>query len=210
MKWYYWLACASVLINIASFVYHIFRIINLGKPKDFSKQRGKLSPAIVFAFSGAMSPTRKESAFLHLPTYIAGIFYHLGTFIAIFLFFFTLAQIPVSERLSPFLFGFLIISALSGIGIILKRLFIKRLRGLSNPDDYISNILVTFFQFFSFLILFDDSWISAYYIVVSLLLLYIPLGKLKHAAYFFAARYHLGYFYGWRDVWPPKKFGSER
>jgi hypothetical protein len=206
MTWYFWLAIASLTINVGFLLFHVFGLTKSGKPIDFSYRRGRLTPAIAFAFSGAMSPTRKESAFLHLPTYIAGIFYHLGTFAAIFLFFFTLAQIPVNESLSPFLFGFLIISALSGIGIILKRLFVKRLRGLSNPDDYISNFLVTLFQIFSVLILSDDSWISAYYIVVSLLLLYIPVGKLKHAVYFFGARYHLGYFYGWRDVWPPKKY----
>ncbi len=206
MTWYYWLAAASLLINVVILLIHIFRLTTSGKPTDFSKQRGKLTPAIVFAFSGAMSPTRKESAFLHLPTYIAGIFYHLGTFTAIFLFFFTLAQISVNESFSRFIAGFLMISAVSGIGIILKRLFVNRLRALSNPDDYISNILVTLFQIFSVFILFDDAWFSAYYIVVSLLLLYIPVGKLKHAVYFFAARYHLGYFYGWRDVWPPKKF----
>jgi hypothetical protein len=36
-------------------------------------------------------------------------------------------------------------------------------------------------------------------------MLYIPAGKLRHTVYFFAARYHLGYFFGWRGVWPPGK-----
>jgi hypothetical protein len=30
----------------------------------------------------------------------------------------------------------------------------------------------------------------------------MPLGKLRHVVYYFAARYHLGFFYGWRNVWP--------
>ena len=33
----------------------------------------------------------------------------------------------------------------------------------------------------------------------------MPLGKLRHAVYYFAARYHLGFFYGWRNVWPNKE-----
>jgi len=41
-----------------------------------------------------------------------------------------------------------------------------------------------------------------YYISSILLFLYMPLGKLRHAVYYFAARYHLGFFYGWRNVWP--------
>ena len=159
----------------------------------------------MYAFSGAMSPTRKESAFLHIPTYIAGIFYHLGTFVSIFVFFFFLAQIAINEPIAQFIAGFLAIAVLCGFGILIKRMVIKRLRTLSNPDDYISNLLVTFFQLLTAAVLLHENWQPAYYIIVSILLVYIPLGKLKHAVYFFAARYHLGYFYGWRGVWPPKK-----
>jgi len=46
---------------------------------------------------------------------------------------------------------------------------------------------------------------SVYYVTAALLLLYIPVGKLRHLVYFFAARYQLGYFYGWRGSWPPSK-----
>jgi hypothetical protein len=206
MEWYQWLAIAALAVDIAGFVFHLFRLINLGKPKEFSTRRGEITPSIVYAFSGAMSPARKESAFLHLPTYTAGIFYHLGTFLSIFVFFFFLSRTPISDWLSHFIAGFLAISAISGVGILMKRIFIKRLRTLSNPDDYISNILVTVFQILSAASLLHTVCAPAYYIVVSLLLLYVPIGKLKHAVYFFAARYHLGYFYGWRGVWPPKKY----
>jgi hypothetical protein len=48
-----------------------------------------------------------------------------------------------------------------------------------------------------------------YFIAISLLFLYFPLGKLKHAIYFFAARYQLGFFYGWRGVWPPQNNFTE-
>jgi nitrate reductase gamma subunit len=80
----------------------------------------------------------------------------------------------------------------------------SELRSLSSPDDYISNILVTLFQLLSGLVLLVPEAIPGYFIMASLLLLYFPIGKLKHAIYFFAARYQLGLFYGWRGVWPPK------
>ena len=37
------------------------------------------------------------------------------------------------------------------------------------------------------------------------LFFYLPLGKLKHLVYFFAARYQLGIFYGRRGVWPARR-----
>jgi nitrate reductase gamma subunit len=87
----------------------------------------------------------------------------------------------------------------------MKRMAKQQMRALSNPDDYISNLLVTVFQFVTALVLIDGSIIPSYFILASVLLLYVPLSKLKHTIYFFAARYHLGYFFGWRNVWPPKQ-----
>lgn len=205
MEWYQWLAIGCLAVDIAGLIFHLYRLISLGKPKDLSSQRGSIFLALIYAFSGAMSPSRKESAFLHLPTYTAGIFYHLGTFISIVIFFFMLTGIPVNGGILPFLAGFLIVSTLFGLAILLKRILVKQLRALSNPDDYISNLLVTIFQLLTALTMLYEGWQPTYYVVVSILLLYIPVGKLKHAVYFFAARYHLGYFYGWRGVWPPKK-----
>jgi len=210
MEWYQWLVIACLAIDIAGLIFHLIRLIRLGKPKDFSSQRGNIYPSLIYAFTGAMSPSRKESAFLHLPTYTAGIFYHLGTFVSIFLFFFILFQIRILDFFVPYLTGFMAISILSGLAILIKRIVSRKLRALSNPDDYISNLLVTIFQIITAAVLHKPEWFTSYYIIVSVLLLYIPVGKLKHAVYFFAARYHLGYFYGWRGVWPPKKVGSEK
>jgi uncharacterized membrane protein YphA (DoxX/SURF4 family) len=82
----------------------------------------------------------------------------------------------------------------------------KGLRELSNPDDYISNILVTAFQILMGLALaFGSKFTPCLFLAAGLLLLYIPLGKLKHLLYFFAARWQLGLFYGSRGVWPPIK-----
>jgi hypothetical protein len=81
----------------------------------------------------------------------------------------------------------------------------KGLRDLSAPDDYISNLLVTFFQFMTGFVIARHQLYPVYFLLSSLLLLYFPLGKLKHAIYFFAARYHLGFFYGWRGIWPQEK-----
>lgn len=195
------------MICSVSLVYHLIRLIRLGSPKDFSKKRGNLKSAISYSFIGAMNPLKKESAYLHLPTYTAGILYHIGTFVSIIAFFFFIFQFGFANSLQWILICILTASSISGLGIFLKRTTQKKLRSLSNPDDYISNLLVTVFQFFTMIALISEAFAPYYFICAGILLLYLPLGKLKHSLYFFAARYHLGFFYGWRGIWPEKNGG---
>ena len=204
MNAYMVLAVFSLMICLGSLGYHFFRLIRLGKPKEYSKQMGNTSAAIRYAYTGAMNPAKKESAFLNLPTYTAGILYHLGTFLSLFLFILFLFKIEPFGLIRWMIAGFLIISGLSGMAILIKRMTKKELRALSNPDDFISNLLVTLVQLMTASVLLNVRLFPAYFILVSIFLLYLPLGKLKHTLYFFAARYHLGLFYGWRGVWPPK------
>jgi nitrate reductase gamma subunit len=185
--------------------FHFVRLLQLGRPRDLSKQRGEIGPAIMYSFTGAMDPRKKESAFLHLPTYSAGIIYHLGTFLSLALFILFLFKAEPHGWLRWLIIGFLIISCFSGLAILIKRVIKNELRSLSNPDDYISNLLVTVVQFFTAFALYNPLIFPVYFILVSVLLLYLPIGKLKHTIYFFAARYQLGVFYGWRGVWPPNK-----
>ena len=204
MTWYRIISLIAFLICLVNLSFHLYRLIKLGSPKDYSLKRGNLKSAISYSFVGAMNPLKKESAYLHLPTYTAGILYHIGTFISLVVFFLFLFHISFTYTIQWVLICILITSSVSGLGIFLKRIILKKLRFLSNPDDYISNLLVTVFQVFTFIVLFKEIFASYYFICVALLFLYLPLGKLKHSLYFFAARYHLGFFYGWRGIWPIK------
>jgi hypothetical protein len=216
LQWYQWMALAALGFCLILLLLHLIRLVRLGKPVDFSRPAGMTGKAIRYAFTGAMSPTRKESAFLHLPTYTAGLLYHLGTFLSLFLFFFFISGMKPEGWLAKCVVAFLCISALSGIAILFKRIIKKELRALSNPDDFISNFLVTIFQFITITVLifpivlssYSLTILPSYYLIFTILMLYIPAGKLRHTIYFFAARYHLGYFFGWRGVWPPRKSKS--
>jgi hypothetical protein len=210
MLWYQWMALISLGICLAACSAHAFRLLRKGRPVDYSRPAANSRNALPYAFTGAMSPAKKESAYLHLPTYTAGIFYHLGTFLSFFLFFFILVgKIPVGW-LAIIITAFLFASAFSGIAIFIKRVVKKELRALSNPDDFISNILVTLFQMVTISLLLVNiiplpNWQFMqlpYYFFFAALMLYTPAGKLRHMVYFFAARYHLGYFFGRRGVWP--------
>ena len=205
MYWYHWIALGSLGFCLANSLVHFLRLIRLGKPRDYSFPTGKIAPSIRYSFTGAMNPLKKESACLHLPTYIAGIIYHLGTFLSIAVFPLIWADVFFPDILIFSIVTCLLISIACGMGILIKRMVKKGLRDLSDPDDYISNLLVTFFQLMTGIVLLWDQLYPVYFILSSLLLIYFPLGKLKHAIYFFAARYHLGFFFGWRGIWPPKQ-----
>jgi len=191
-------------------MWHFVRIIRLGKPKDLSAKSGDVTKGVIYANTVAMSPTHKESAYLHLPTYAAGILFHCGIFLSILLYFLSLFNLNTEypEWLNLTLAIALCASACCGATLIIKRLQSKNLSSLSNLDDYLSNMFTTLFQCATVIFLLtggmNDTWHAVYYIMVSVLLLYMPLGKLKHLLYYFSARYHLGFFYGWRNVWPPK------
>jgi len=185
-------------------VFQFFKLIRLGKPSDRSKSIGNEKDGIIYSFTGAMSPTHKETAYLHLPTYTMGIIFHVATFLGIAVFFVKITGLHIPYTIAAIISAAMTTGFVSGVIILIKRITLQRMRLLSNPDDYISNIVVDIFQLTTAIALLFTSFDIVYYIVVCLLLLYFPLGKLRHAVYFFAARYHLGFFYGRRGVWPQK------
>jgi nitrate reductase gamma subunit len=213
MEWYQYVALASLVICIVACTWHFIRLVRLGKPKDLSKKSGNVLQAEAYSYTIAMLPNQKESVYLHVPSFIAGVLFHVGTFISLFLFFVFFFVDPLLLRewlilaLAVFFASlFLVVSVISGLALLFKRILLKKIRTLSTWDDYLSNFLTTSFQFFTaFYLIFPDAVATYYYLFASILLLYLPVGKLRHAVYFFAARYQLGFFYGWRNSWPPKK-----
>ena len=204
MHWYHWMALAAAAVCTAACGMTAWRLIRKGAPRDLSRQRGSIGPAVRFAFTGAMSPARKESAYLHLPTYTAGIVFHLGTFLSLALFPFLLFAAKPYPPAGMAVAAFLLISGMCGLGLFIQRAAVRKLRQLSNPDDYISNLLVSLLHLLTAGLLVNEALAPVYFVLASVLLLYLPVGKLRHTVYFFAARYHLGFFYGWRGIWPPK------
>jgi hypothetical protein len=209
MAWYKLLTSIAFVTLVASISFHFIRLIRYGKPTDYSKKAGNTAKSIRYSFTGAMSPSKKESAFLHLPTYTAGVIFHLGTFLSLALFLMLYFNTTFVSPIAYIIAAFLSLSTICGFGILIKRIVVSKLRTLSNPDDYISNVLVTLAQGLTVVQLLGMQTDILYYTAFTLLFLYFPLGKLKHAIYFFAARYQLGFFYGWRGVWPPQNKYTE-
>ena len=203
------IAIAAVCFCLCGLLVHFIRIIRLGKPNDLSEKSGDTTKGIVYANTTAMLPQNKESAYLHIPGYAAGMLFHIGTFLCLLIF--LLSLFPFFNRwIEGSTLRFIIAAALAvtcvcGYILLIRRAISKDLKGFSNPDDYISNALTSTFQLFTVFYLIWPGCSCAtvlYYIACALLFIYMPFGKLRHVVYYFAARYHLGFFYGWRNVWP--------
>lgn len=203
MYWYQILSLASFVVCLIIYSFILLKIIRLGKPQDYAKPSGDIQEGIKYSFTGALNPRKKESAYLHLPTYTAGLVYHAGTFLSLLLYVLSFFYLPYPDLMKIPIAVFLLISGLAGLGILIKRISLKKMRTLSNPDDYLSNVLVTSMHFLTSFFLMGYAF-AVYYLLTAFLFLYLPVGKLKHSVYFFAARYHLGVFFGSRNIWPPK------
>lgn len=192
---------------------HFVRIVCLGKPKDFSEASGSVAKGVVYANTVAMMPNQKESAYLHLPSYALGMLFHIGTFSCFLLFILSFFDFfnnwLINDACIHYLIpAFIAVTSVAGLSLFVKRLANKNLHALTNPDDYLSNAFTTLFQTATFCYLMMPGLgcaVNTYYILSALLFLYMPVGKLKHLLYYFSARYHLGFFYGRRNVWPQKK-----
>lgn len=205
MTAYQWIFLAGFIVCFLACAWHLIHTLILTFPKEYAKPRGKILPAIGYSFTKAMLPSRKETAYLHLPTYLGGLMYHIGTFLGFFLaFLFFFGYFP-SETTSLFLTGILVLSFSAGLFILIKRALRKDLRGLSNADDYISNLFVTLFHGLAGAALLVHALVPFLLIFTGLLMLYIPVGKLRHVVYFFTSRIYLSVFYGRRGVWPAEK-----
>jgi hypothetical protein len=205
MTVYHWILLSAFVIFLLSFFVLLISAITRKAPGSYAVVRGNINKAVTYSFTGAMSPAKKESAYLHLPTYAAGMFFHLGTFFCILwllLLFVGVTFSPVIKLVSAVM---IMITAACGVSVLIKRIVKKDLRSMSNPDDYFSNILITGFQILMTVTLLNDQLMPVLFIYSSFLMIYIPLGKLKHTIYFFSSRIHLGRFYGRRGVWPVKQ-----
>ena len=202
MTIYHWICLGGFCICSFACIYYFLRILLSGVDPDHAEPKGKIQPAIIYSFTKAMSPAKKETAFLHLPTYAAGLAYHLGTFLSLFMLILIFFDINFPDWVLYAVVTILFISGLSGLSIFIKRIIVLKVRHLSNIDDYISNLLVTLFHILIAFTLLMSNLEPVLFIYATILFLYIPIGKLRHTVYFFAARVHLAVFYGRRGVWP--------
>lgn len=202
MQYSHWFLLFSALICFFYTVVQWFKVLRDPRDATFAPSDGRPSIASVYSLTLGMSPLKKETAHKHWPTYIAGIGFHMGLFLSLawlLLLFFDL-QIPYGPR---FLSSILIaIGAMLGLGILIKRIVMPKMRLISTPDDYFSNLIVTVFMLLTSITLLRPETQSLLMLWAGVLILYIPVGKLRHAVFFIPTRILLGRYFGQRGLWP--------
>jgi hypothetical protein len=202
---YHWILAACFGVFIVAALRLAIQVIAGGAGTDPSHAKGSALRGVLYSFTGAMSPFHKESAKRHIPTYIAGLLFHGGVFFGMLcatLLFFNVALPPGITLAAPVI---LTITAACGLGLLVKRIVTPKMRHFTVPDDYFSNILVVGFQALTAAALLYERFIPGLFIYTSILFLYIPLGKLRHAIYFPFTRTFLGMYFGKRGVWGNKR-----
>jgi len=184
----------------------VIKTINFKKKKLFSQAQGNSLKGIIYALGRGLAPWEKESAAKHLPTYLAGILYHIGIFVALFYLISLLIPYQLGLLVIMILRIFILIGILCGVGLFVKRFLKPHLKKISCPDDYVSNLLVDGFLIISLVETYRGTLRSILYAVAIILVLYIPLGKIRHCFFFFYSRILFGFFFGRRGVLPRKQW----
>lgn len=193
---------ASVLFCMVVLAVILMRTFAFGGRQTYAHPRGSSFAGIVYAFGWGMLPWEKESAAKHIWTYVGGILYHLGILMAILFLAMVLLGISLSTILLQTVRILLVIGAMCGVALLIKRILKPQMRSLSSGDDYLANVLVDLFLLAALAGTFAEAMVVPFLGVVMVIFLYIPFGKLRHCVFFFYSRILFGDFFGRRGVLP--------
>jgi len=192
----------SFIVCLASLTILVVRTFSFGKRPLRAGPRGSAAGGIAYAFGAGMMPWEKESARKHIPTYTAGILYHAGIFASFFALLAVIIPFEIGELWQAALHIFLAAGFAAGTFLLAKRMLVPAMRPISCPDDFASNIIVTIFIASAFTAPFVPVASTVLAGMSILVLLYIPLGKIRHCFFFFYTRILFGLFFGRRGVLP--------
>ncbi len=194
------LALAALVFSIVVFGSRWSQMQHLPFPADKSRPKDSATRGILYAFSLGMMPWAKESTRLHMIAYLRGIAFHVGIFagLAALLaspWFGSLPQIRVV--LFALVTG---VGALMGVAGGLMRVVEHNLKAISTPDDHAAVWLMTLFLAAVTLALLSPAFLPFMYVVSAVMLVYAPLGKIKHCIYFYFGRLFYGLHIGRRGI----------
>ncbi len=166
----------------------------------FSAPRGSPATGVRYAFTTAFLPWAKESASGHLATYLAGIVYHAGIFAMLARLVLTFVPLAVPRGVAAALVGLFAVALACGLGLLVKRRAAAQLRAISVPDDLVANLLVDGALAGALAASLLPGAVPVFQLLGAALLLYAPLGKLRHMLFLVTSRRLWGAYYGRRGV----------
>jgi len=201
-------ATLALVFSVIAFSQRLRVFSRLARPVDRSTPKGNLKSGVLYAYTLGMAPWAKEGTRLHAIAYLRGVAFHAGVFLGLAI----LIASPWLGRVIGelrFLLGWLIaIAAVMGLAGFAARFIERNLKALSTPDDYFAVLVVTLFLAAESLWLFFPQTQVLFYLVSAMMLVYAPLGKIRHCIYFAYSRLFYGKFVGSRGVLPHSQQGT--
>ena len=140
-----------------------------------------------------------------------GVGYHLGIFAALLRLLASLLPVAVPAAANVTLAVVLGLGLVCGLALLGKRTLDGRLRGISVPDDFLANLLVDVTLAVGLAASLNHELMPWFQLTGAVLLLYAPLGKLRHVVFLLASRRWSGAYFGRRGVRPnPQAPGTGR
>ena len=174
-----------------------------GGRRDFSRPQGNPARGVLYNFTYAMLPWNKETARLHPGKLAVGVLLHVGVFWA-------LARVALltlgHEAGRTALAGGWPLGAaglVAGLYLLVRRAAAPELRAMSAPDDYLAAGATCGLLAVAGGASLGPTGETVLLWYTGALLAYLPLGKLRHAVFFFVARADYGRRLGYRGVYPP-------
>jgi hypothetical protein len=199
---------AAMGVSLTVFVAMRVRMGALSKP--LAPPRGSAAAGVLYAFTVAFAPWAKESASRHLPSYLAGIAYHLALFASIARLVVSLFGTPLPSIADRAIAVVVAPGLACGVALLLKRCLDGRLRAISVPEDFFANALVDAVLAAALATTLAPRALPVFQSLGVLLFLYAPLGKLRHMVFLFTSRRALGATFGRRGVRPAPNPGGAR
>lgn len=192
----------ALIFSLLAFGRRLQAFNTLARPIDRSAPKGAAAAGVRYAFTWGMAPWAKESTRRHWAAYVRGIVFHLGIFLGLALLIggHWLPLLPLGWRYA--------LAAGAGLGALLgllglaARLAEPNLRALSTADDYFAVLLVSVFLALGAAALVNLALLPAFFVAGAILLVYAPLGKIRHCIYYAYSRLFFGRYFGRRAVLP--------
>ena len=202
------IAVLALLFSVVAFSQRLRAFSRLARPSDRSLPKGNSKSGILYAYTLGMAPWAKESTRLHAVAYLRGVAFHVGIFLGLAI----LIASPWLERypgeLRAVLAWIVAFAAVMGLAGFAARFMEASLKALSTPDDYFAVLIVSLFLCAEALWLFLPQTQAVFYLVSAVMLVYAPMGKIRHCIYFAYSRFFYGKFVGSRGVLPHSQQGA--
>jgi hypothetical protein len=193
---------SAFILLFVSLAAIIVRSRKIPVARNHSVPRGSGAAGILYAFTLAFAPWTKESARRHLPTYMASVVFHIAVFALIGLLAASLVTTSWDPQLRAALAVLFALGLACGLGLLVKRTAVAVMRKISTAEDYLTNLLVDIALAAGISAAVEPVFIPLFQVVGALLLLFAPLGKLRHMVFLITSRWHWGKFYGRRGIRP--------